>query len=426
VSVVGNLLVLVVVSKTKFSRRPPSVYKASLAVADLLLSLFVIPAMVYNIFTNILAPSNGVFYAFDEARIETVAPWIRRVTASTTLVSMTASVLTLLTMSVDRLVAIRWPLWHRIEYSTINRASLSIAFVWIVSIIPMIAFNLHLDVTYELQPYTMTFGPVLGFEDLEGLSTVRFFGIVYSIVLWFTPWVLTTILTIGVGFYGWRSLKSMRDSRTKAKSTNYVKNIPPGVKDSIVRIMSRTGSSNLPQEDQQCVIRAPREKTLENKNDESSKRLVKTLSILVTMYTICTLPLTILQLYMWSGTTSQSIGGEAYRWIWFLASFLFLLQSALNIFIYHRSQDFREEIKSVFSLSRSSTVTSKGATSNGTRSTGISSSTNQSRYGRIVAAKKNNLPQLEKIDGYTKKFYKLPISNQVSNSSSDCCSSSDV
>jgi len=272
----------------------------------------------------------------------------------------------------------------------------------------------------------MTFGPVLGFEDLEGLSTVRFFGIVYSIVLWFTPWVLTTILTIGVGFYGWRSLKSMRDSRTKAKSTNYVKNIPPGVKDSIVRIMSRTGSSNLPQEDQQCVIRAPREKTLENKNDESSKRLVKTLSILVTMYTICTLPLTILQLYMWSGTTSQSIGGEAYRWIWFLASFLFLLQSALNIFIYHRSQDFREEIKSVFSLSRSSTVTSKGTTSNGTRSTGISSSTNQSRYGRIVAAKKNNLPQLEKIDGYTKKFYKLPISNQVSNSSSDCCSSSDV
>ena len=283
VSVVGNLLVLVVVSKSKFSRRPPSVYKASLAVADLLLSLFVIPAMVYNIFTNILTPSNGVFYAFDESRIETVAPWIRRVTASTTLVSMTASVLTLLTMSVDRLVAIRWPLWHRIEYSTINRASLSIAFVWIVSIIPMIAFNLHLDVTYELQPYTMTFGPVLGFEDLEGLGAVRFFGIVYSIVLWFTPWVLTTVLTIGVGFYGWRSLRSMRDSRNKAKNTNYVKNIPPGVKDSIVRIMSRTGSSNLPQEDQQCVIRAPREKTLENKNDESSKRLVKTLTILVTM-----------------------------------------------------------------------------------------------------------------------------------------------
>merc|ERR1712110_854737 len=104
-----------------------------------------------------------------------------------------------------------------------------------------------------------------------------------------------TVLTIGVGFYGWRSLKTMRDSRNKVKNTNFVKNIPPSVKENIiVRIMSRSGSTSLPQEDQQCVIKAP--KQLESKNDESSKRLVKTLTILVTMYTICTLPLTILQL----------------------------------------------------------------------------------------------------------------------------------
>jgi len=96
-------------------------------------------------------------------------------------------------------------------------------------------------------------------------------------------------------------------------------------------------------------------KRKENKNEDSSKRLVKTLTILVIMYTICTLPLTILQLYMWmmDGTT---IGGDSFRWLWFLASFLYLAQSAMNIFIYHRSKEFSEALKNLYGVKKSSLV----------------------------------------------------------------------
>ena len=63
----------------------------------------------------------------------------------------------------------------------------------------------------------MTYGPTFySTENLEeGIYNPlplqsRVFGISYCVIYWVFPWILTTFLTIGVGFYGWKSLKSLK------------------------------------------------------------------------------------------------------------------------------------------------------------------------------------------------------------------------
>lgn len=392
ISVLGNFMVLLTIFKSSILHKPPSVFKASLAIADLLLSIFVIPSLLYNISTKILTDtpvytlnSNELLQHIDldidedsyDPRYADSPEWIKRIVSSATLISMTASILTLLTMSIDRLVAIRWPLYHRIHNSC-SRAVVSIGCVWIVATVPAIWFNVSDKVSFELQPHTMTFGPVMHYpghkdeteiarydQELKGIKTI---GIAYSIVCWLFPWVLTTLLTVGVGFYGWRSLRSMKSIRTYANSSVKKSNrITSASKRGLpkVKVSPRGSDSSNADSLNNVDDRATLEKV--NKNDDSSQRLVKTLAILVALYTLCTLPMTILQLDVWT-KGGQILGGDAFRWIWFMASFLFLFQSCLNIFIYHRSKEFSEEMAVVIfgRKARGKIFTSSTRTTQGT------------------------------------------------------------
>jgi len=400
ISVFGNFLVLYVVTKSSRLHRPPSVFKASLAVADLLISLLVIPSLLYNLLTNIISSADGSVLSFQEMTENTsdkMPNWFVRTVGSATLISTTASILTLLVMAVDRLVATRWPIYHRIHNSN-TRAGLSISIVWIISVVPTLFLNIYEHVDFQLQPYTMTFGPTFfsiqsnssrtpspshpWTEDLiiepgiqtnfsfdndsiqefdtklaeslplvsyhnsgsENQSFIKAFGIIYTVLCWLFPWFLTTCLTMGVGVYGWKSLRSIRTigghTTVRQKNSN-----------SSVSSLDSSADGRVAVLDQKRVLR---QKRSDNKNEDSSRRLVKTLSILVVMYSLCTLPLTILQLYVWGVSSNTTIiGGDAFRWIWFIATCLFLLQSSFNIFIYHRSKEFSEALRQVFQFKSS-------------------------------------------------------------------------
>lgn len=402
ISVFGNFLVLYVVTKSSRLHRPPSVFKASLAVADLLISLLVIPSLLYNLITNIISSPNGGVPSFQEMTentANTMPNWFVRTVGSATLISTTASILTLLVMAVDRLVATRWPIYHRIHNSN-TRAGLSISIVWIISVVPTLFLNIYEHVDFQLQPYTMTFGPTFfsiqsnvtpssapnhpNFDDLiiepgiqtnfsfdnesiqefdtqlaeslplvsfhnsgsENQSFVKAFGIIYTVLCWLFPWFLTTCLTMGVGVYGWKSLRSIRTigGHTTVRQKNSNSSVSSLDSSSDGRVVL----------DQKRVLR---QKRSDNKNEDSSRRLVKTLSILVIMYSLCTLPLTILQLYVWGVSSNTTIiGGDVFRWVWFIATCLFLLQSSFNIFIYHRSKEFSEALRQVFRKSTHSSI----------------------------------------------------------------------
>jgi len=201
------------------------------------------------------------------------------------------------------------------------------------------------------------------------------------VIYWVFPWILTTFLTIGVGFYGWKSLKSLKTipkQRVKPRISDGTDNSNARI---IVPIHDETsGESNVTNvttgSDKELLpvsfgsikkndqnMGGPRQiiRRAENKNEDSSKRLVKTLTILVIMYTICTLPLTILQLHMWVNDSRKSIRGDSFRWLWFIASFLYLGQSAMNIFIYHRSKEFSEALKNLYGRKRTSIYNQTGS-----------------------------------------------------------------
>ena len=380
ISIFGNFLVLYVVYKNSRMHRPPAVFKASLALADLLLSVLVIPSLVYNLI-DIILTKRGAIPDFDtiQSEINDKMPyWIQVVVGSATFISMTASILTLLVMSIDRLVATRWPIYHRIHNSC-TRAVLSITFVWVISIVPTILINIYPDIEFSISPYTFTYAPLYkqNEKDDESLKNIQMFGILYSAICWALPWLITTCLTMGVGVYGWKGLRSIRTIGGKTSQK-----IPQ--KPKLTQKISDTSTSSydhIPVQklEKKCVIKtkkAPKssnsvrfdnnvEKKTKNvnsmpknnqdsKNEDSSRRLVKTLCILVSMYTICVLPLTIMQLYTWSvinletSTFWQHLTGDSFRWIWFISSCLFLLQSTFNIFIYHQSREFSEGLKNVF------------------------------------------------------------------------------
>lgn len=375
-SISGNFLVLLVIAKSSRLRKPPSVFKVSLAIADLLLSLFVIPSLLYNLFTTILVPEDPIYtLAGNITDLQKIPNWIPRTVGSAQLISMTASILTLLVMSVDRLVAIRWPIYHRIHNSC-NRATCSILVIWIISLIPTIIMNISKNIKWHLEVHTMTYGPTF-YSNVEDdiynplpLQS-RVFGISYCVIYWVFPWILTTFLTIGVGFYGWKSLKSLKTipkQRIKPRNSdgsNQTDNstariIVPIHEDSstdtqVSNVTSSSDKELIPSgsvkkhEVHRHIIRRT-----ENKNEDSSKRLVKTLTILVIMYTVCTLPLTILQLCMWINDGTSRVGSDSFRWLWFIASFLYLFQSAMNIFIYHRSKEFSEALKNLYGRKRTS------------------------------------------------------------------------
>lgn len=412
ISICGNFLVLYVVYKNSRMHRPPAVFKASLALADLLLSVLVIPSLVYNLIDIILSKhKSGIpdFESIQDSISAQMPYWIQVLVGSATFISVTASILTLLVMSIDRLVATRWPIYHRIHNSC-TRAIISITMVWMVSIIPTILINIYPNIKFSISPYTFTYGPMYKTSQnsetsenstssdiktaseiaSESLQNIQTFGILYSAVCWALPWLVTTCLTMGVGVYGWKGLRSIRTMGGKSSKYGKSHNKP-----TLTQKISDTSTSSydhipVQKMDKKCVLKTKignpakvsnsvrfdqdhiqpiktttpkpvvskskpkRSNATDSKNEDSSRRLVKTLCILVSMYTICVLPLTIMQLYTWStinldtSTFWQHLTGDSFRWIWFISSCLFLLQSTFNIFIYHQSREFSEGLKNVF------------------------------------------------------------------------------
>lgn len=366
ISICGNFLVLYVVYKNTRMRRPQAVFKASLALADLLLSVLVIPSQVYNIIELILSKRElGVprFKLIEDGVAAMMPYWIRSVVSSAAFISMTASILTLLVMSIDRLVATRWPIYHRIHNSC-TRALASIILVWIISIVPTILINIHPSIEFQLQAYTFTYGP--SYSDSSNATTtgayhqIQLFGIVYSSLCWALPWLITTCLTMGVGVYGWKGLRSIRtigmgNGNSGGTSGTGHATLRQKISNSSTSSYDHTPVQKL---EKKRVLRTKKtqshsEQTSRNdtKNEDSSRRLVKTLSILVSMYTVCVLPLTIMQLYTWAvfdPENPEARAGDLFRWVWFISSCLFLLQSTFNIFIYHQSREFSEGLKNIF------------------------------------------------------------------------------
>ncbi|XP_026690908.2 uncharacterized protein LOC113474367 [Ciona intestinalis] len=141
VIVVANATVIVVFCRSRKPWSTQTVYKLSMAIADLLVGLFVFPASIVTIYLNIFGHRAFISTptlnqtsctgtdATNTLRSAVPSDYLSCVGFVTT-VSISVSVYTLMLASYDRLLAIWKPIYHKNE-NTIRKSVIGICVVWI-------------------------------------------------------------------------------------------------------------------------------------------------------------------------------------------------------------------------------------------------------------------------------------------------------
>ncbi|XP_074649244.1 QRFP-like peptide receptor isoform X2 [Tubulanus polymorphus] len=315
VSLVGNFMVVFVVMRNKRMRTTTNFYIVNLAVADLLITL----CCTWVKLVDDLTPIWGLGSFF--CRFNSFAQ----------IVVSVSSILTLMLIACDRFFGI---IFAMKAHMTERRASVFIVLVWIVSTAvasPLLRYRKtnsrkwldHHEIwCSEVWPTTVKNGSV---HTIEGK---RIYNVITTLFLFFIP-----IIVMAVAY---------------------------------VLIIRRLWSSRIPGEQ------------LESENsvqDKVKKKVVVMLIIILSVFTICWLPLQVSILYIEFKPADKPYG-DWYEEFTFFASFMAFSNSALNPIIYAGfNENFRKGMYSVTSerrLSYGNTVT--------TRVTGA----NKTKLGEIV------------------------------------------
>ena len=168
----ANFLVLLVAFRSAVMNNIPGYFKTSLAVADLLIGVFVLPFAIYNRYVCLFQP---LPYR-DEGQEPKVTDYFSQTyvnfTGIVTTVSIFTSVYTLGVASADRYLAVIHPFrYQKGKYFTRKRAILAVASVWILgfilSVIPLFYSSYTLsgvDLTIAAGFYTIVlYSSLLGF-----------------------------------------------------------------------------------------------------------------------------------------------------------------------------------------------------------------------------------------------------------------------
>lgn len=216
--VVSNLLVLLVAFRTKTMSNVPGYFKVSLAVADLMVGLIVLPGSVYQNYRLSFMPlpfrTDGekpqIEDYFKQSYLNTMGFF--------TLMSLTASLNFLLTFSIDRYLSVTRPFEaQRGKYLTKKRSRYVFGFIWCyafgLGIFPMTKFK------YQIVALSLVFA--------DGIIPT----IVYSVCLG-TPLVVMWVLNGSLFYYvrvDWKKSSTIvhtpRQSYQSSVSNNFVKKI---------------------------------------------------------------------------------------------------------------------------------------------------------------------------------------------------------
>lgn len=136
VSAVGNFMTIVVVWRNKTMRRPFHCFIVNLAVADLIITLVYMPRVIVIWLRGSEWLVEGTFGLV----LCKIVPYLHGV-------SILVSILTLLTLAVDRFFAIVFPL--KLELFTVKSSKRVIAFIWILALAVRFPYFLSLKVIFH-------------------------------------------------------------------------------------------------------------------------------------------------------------------------------------------------------------------------------------------------------------------------------------
>ena len=178
IALLGNSFGLFLVFKRSSSSRVTNLFIANMAVADLLLTLTLMPYQVVYFYRGAVWPTGGAMGTVTCKALLYVMP-----------VSIAATVLTMLIISIDRFYAVFYPLRRKL----FRKLRFLSAIIWILSLVLMIPYAFYSEVDFDKRQNAYL---CLQFPSRADPYVVKIFHICLFVLLYALPLFIMAVLYV--------------------------------------------------------------------------------------------------------------------------------------------------------------------------------------------------------------------------------------